>query len=887
MKRLTADELRQQYLQFFKDKGHAVLPSAPLVPHGDPTLLLTGAGMIPFKPYFLGHEQPPYKRVTTCQRCLRTVDFDHVGMTDRHGTFFEMLGNFSFGDYFKEEVIPWAWEFVTEHLELPEQKLWVSIYHDDDEAFAIWNGTIGVPESRIVRLGREDNFWQIGVGPCGPCSEIYLDRGREHGCDDPHCKPGCDCDRFLEIWNLVFIQFYQDERGELTTLERKGIDTGMGMERTAALLQDVKSIFEIDVIRPVLDTAAGLAGVEYGSDSRADVSLRVITDHCRGIAFLVHDGVLPSNEGRGYVLRRLLRRAARHGRLLGIAGQFLNRIVDVVLRQMRPGYPELEGREEFIKKVVGLEEQRFHETLDQGTAILKQLMEKERQKGSMQISGRDAFRLYDTFGFPLELTREMAAEQGFSVDEDSFAEAMEAQRQRARAARSETGYLGEQVEVYKALQDQGGSEFVGYTDLQTDTSVMALVRDNEPVEAVGPDQHVVVVLAETPFYPEGGGQVADQGVLIWEQGRAEVKDVKRPLEGVVAHHAVIKAGTLEVGDGVQARVAENERWDTARHHTATHLLHKALKDLLGDHVNQSGSYVGPDRLRFDFTHLEALTGEELRAVERRINEVIMSNYPVESSVKDLEAAKEMGAMALFGEKYGSAVRVIQIGDYSLELCGGTHVPATGSVGLLRIVSEGSVAAGVRRIEAVAGRLALDALQEMDAVLEQTASVLNTAPESLADAASRVVEQRRGFERELQQLRQKLSASAADDLVQSAETIGDVSLLISEVDAADMEELRNMGDSLRNRLQPAVVFLGTRNGSKVNLVGMISKDIAGPELHAGDVVRTVAQICGGGGGGRPDMAQAGGKKPDKLPEALSEAAKIFRERLEGIQGRVEK
>ncbi len=746
MKQLSVDELRTAFLEFFQSKDHALLPSAPLVPHGDPTLLLTGAGMIPFKPYFLGHEEPPYPRVTTCQRCLRTIDIDNVGITDRHGTFFEMLGNFSFGDYFKKEVIPWAWEFVTEHLELPAAKLWISIYEDDDEAHDIWRDAVGIPEERIVRLGREDNFWEIGVGPCGPCSEIHLDRGPEHGCGDPNCQPGCDCERYLEIWNLVFIQFHQDQEGNLTPLKSKGIDTGMGMERTAALMQGAKSIFEVDVIRPILNKVAALAAVEYGSEAKADISLRVITDHCRSITFLVHDGVLPSNEGRGYVLRRLLRRAARHGRLLGIQGKFLNDVVDVVIQQMMVGYPELSGREEYIKRVIGLEEQRFHETLDQGTSLLTQLIRKEREAGTSIIQGADAFKLYDTFGFPLELTREIAAESDFTVDEEGFRIAMQAQRDRARAARGETGYLGEDVEAYKTIQEQGRSEFVGYTQLEAESAVTALVTEGVLVEQATAGDTVHVVLQQTPFYPEGGGQVADRGALTWPGGHGVVEDARRPLEGVIAHKVMLKEGTLRAGDLVTAKVAEGERWDTARHHTGTHLLHKALKDILGEHVNQSGSYVGPDRLRFDFTHFEAVTPDELQAVERSINEAVMANYAVESMVKDLQEAKAMGAMALFGEKYGTHVRVIKIGGYSLELCGGTHVPATGSIGLVRILSEGSVAAGVRRIEAVAGSLALDTLESLDKTVRQAAATLQTNVEGLDAAAQRIVDQRRLLEK---------------------------------------------------------------------------------------------------------------------------------------------
>lgn len=880
MKYLTVDQLRQMFLEYFQGKGHKKLPSASLVPHGDPTLLLTGAGMVPFKPYFLGQETPEHTRVTTCQRCLRTPDIDNVGKTDRHGTFFEMLGNFSFGDYFKKEAIPYAWEFVTEHIGFPKDKLWVSVYLDDDEAYNIWNQEVGIPKERIVRLGKEDNFWEIGVGPCGPCSEIYIDRGPEHGCDDPNCKPGCDCDRFIEVWNLVFIQFYQDENGNLSSLKKPGIDTGMGMERLAVIVQNANSIFEIDNLRPIVDAVAELAGTKYGENPDNDVSLRVITDHTRGITFLVNDGVLPSNEGRGYILRRLLRRAARYGKLLGIHGKFLNKVVDVVIEQMHKAYPEIVEQKEYIQKVIGLEEQRFHETLDQGIHLLQDIMEKARTNNSSVIDGQDAFKLYDTFGFPIELTREIADEEGFTVDEQGFSKAMQAQRERARAARGETGYLGEQVELYKELKEQVNSTFVGYSTTEEETNVVALICNDQLVEKVGPNQQAIIILNSTPFYAESGGQVADTGTVTGKLGQFSVKDVRKPVEGIVAHHGVVTSGELTVGDKVLASVYNKERLDTARHHTATHLLHKAIKEVLGDHANQAGSYVAPERLRFDFTHFQATTPEQLKEIEVKVNESIMRNYPVETVETSMDEAKNMGAMALFGEKYGTRVRVVKVANYSLELCGGTHVPATGSIGLFRIVSEASVAAGVRRIEAVAGKYALRYTDQREQILNESASKLQTKPEELSLQIERLLSTQRNLEKELQKFKQKTSQNLSEELITQAETIGGVSVVVAEVPANNPEELRELGDKLREKLVPSVIFLGASIEDKVLLLGMATKQMANKQVHVGNVIKSVAKICGGGGGGRPDMAQAGGRLPEKLPEALKEARQIIASQLEG-------
>lgn len=879
MKYITADQMRSMFLDFFKSKGHKVLPSASLVPHGDTSLLLTGAGMVPFKPYFLGQEEPEYRRVSTCQRCLRTPDLENVGKTDRHGTFFEMLGNFSFGDYFKEEAISWAWEFITEHMEIPKDRLWVSIYLDDDEAFQIWHEKIGLPEGRIVRLGKDDNFWEIGVGyPCGPCSEIHYDRGVEFGCGNPDCKPGCDCERFMEFWNLVFVQYIQREAGKYEPLEARSIDTGMGMERIVALMQGVKSIFEIDLIKPIIDKAASLAGTSYGKDEKADISLRVITDHARALTFLISDGVLPSNEGRGYVLRRLVRRAARHGRLLGIEGQFLNEMVDVVIQQMQTGYPELVERQDYIHKVVNLEEQRFYETLDQGLNILQEIIRRHESDSEKVISGRDVFRLYDTYGFPVELTSEIAEEQGFTIDEAGFQAEMEQQRERARKARVQKNYLDEHAELYRQLHEQAESLFVGYETTECSATVTAIIKDNQLVERLSAGETGIVVLNKTPFYAEGGGQVSDTGTITSKAGQFSVKDVSSPIEGVIAHEGVLISGELHAGDSVLASVYSKERLDTARHHSATHLLHKALREVLGEHVHQSGSYVDPQRLRFDFTHFEAVTPEQLKLVEQKVNEAVMANYPVNTETTTIDDAKAKGAIALFGEKYGSSVRVVAMGE-SVELCGGTHVSATGDIGLFRIVSESSIAAGVRRIEAVAGKRALEYTDQREEILKQLTNVLEVPVEQAVEQLERFIEQQKQLQCELNQYKRKAVADVVTDLAAAAEVINDVSLVVAEVDLTEAEQLRSLGDKLRERLQPSVIFLGARTQEKVWLVAMATKDIAGKAVHAGNVIKTAAQICGGGGGGRPDMAQAGGRLPEKLPEALETVRELLVKQLE--------
>lgn len=881
MKNYTVDQIRSMFLDFFQSKDHRILPSASLIPHGDPTLLLTVAGMVPFKRHFLGLEKPVHPRVATSQKCIRTGDIDNVGKTDRHGTFFEMLGNFSFGDYFKKEIIPWAWEFVVDHLQLPPDKIWISIYLDDDEAYEIWNKDVGVPAERIVRLGKDDNFWETGSGPCGPCSEIHIDRGVEFGCGDPNCKPGCECDRYLEFWNLVFIQFHQDG-DTYTPLEKKSIDTGMGLERVAALLQGKTSIFEVDNLRSVIDGVASLADVSYGEEPQADVSLRVIADHVRAVSFLIADGVLPSNEGRGYVLRRLIRRAIRHGRLLNINESFLDKVVTWVLEQMKAAYPELLEREEYIYKVVGLEEERFNETLEQGMRLLQELVHRAKEAGLTEIAGKDAFQLYDTFGFPLDLTREILADDGLSVDEQGFQGAMEAQRERARKSRTAHGYLDKSLAAYTELAGAVQTEFVGYDKNEVMTQIVGIILDGHSVDKVDRGHEVAVILRETPFYAEGGGQVADEGVIGTETGLVRIKDVRTPVKGLISHLGVVEEGYIATGSTAKAAIETDHRLETARHHTATHLLHRALKDVLGDHVNQAGSYVGPERLRFDFTHFQAVSEEELRKIEDQVNHEILKNSDVVPTTTELESAKKRGAMALFGEKYESEVRLVQVGENSLELCGGTHVNSTGEIGLFRVLSEGSVAAGVRRLEAVVGTEALAQIRLADQVLNELQSKLQAQAEELPEQIDKLLEANRKLEKEIANIKKQSVLGALDSLLASAESVGEASIVVAEVDAEEPEDLRALGDSIRDRLDPVAILLGSTGQGKVLLLSMVSKSLTQAGLHAGNVVKQAAQICGGGGGGRPDMAQAGGRLPDKLPEALDKSRALFKEQLEGMK-----
>ncbi|MBE3577085.1 MAG: alanine--tRNA ligase [Limnochordales bacterium] len=881
MPTLSGNELREKYLRFFQGKDHLRLPSAPLIPENDPTLLFVGAGMVPFKPYFLGKARPPHTRLTTCQRCLRTADIDQVGHTARHATFFEMLGNFSFGDYFKEEAITWAWEFVTEILSLPKDRLWVTVYQDDDEAAAYWQRIAGLPNERIVRLGKEDNFWEIGVGPCGPCSEIYLDRGPGKGCGRPDCKPGCGCDRFLEFWNLVFIQFFKNEAGEYLPLERKGIDTGMGLERMSALLQGVESIFDVDLVRPILDQVAKIAGVRYGEDKNKDVSLRVVTDHLRGATFLAADGVLPGNEGRGYVLRRLIRRAIRHGRRLGIDKPFLDTVAATIISVMAGAYPELNANSARIKEVLRAEEARFRATLDQGTQLLEQVLHRLKSQGRTVLPGEDAFRLYDTYGFPFELTLEMATEAGFTVDRAGFEAAMERQRERARATRGETSYLGGEEDAWAHLAGRYSSRFVGYEMLSAAGRVAALARNGELVDQLQAGEEGQVVLDVTPFYAEAGGQVADTGTITGARGQFVVSQVYRPAGGLIVHSGKMVSGRLAVGDEVLASVDSQERGDTARNHTATHLLHKALRVVLGDHVRQAGSLVAPDRLRFDFSHNRPLTREELEAIEDLVNIQVMADIPVTTEVLPLEEALKTGAMALFGEKYGEEVRVVSVGDFSRELCGGTHVQRTGEIGLFKIVGEESTGAGVRRVEAVTGRAALRLVAQRFAILDRLAGLLETRVDEVAGRVERLLEQWRELSRERQVLLDKLAEKTADELAMKAREFDGLKLLATTVRGFDADALLALTDRLQNRLGEAVLLLASVDGQQAHLVARVSRALAAAGLDAGRLVREIAEAAGGRGGGRRELGRGAARDIHALPGVLTRVAEKVAAQLSSL------
>lgn len=874
----TTNELRDMFRDFFISKDHVHLQSAPLIPRNDPTLLLTGAGMVPFKPYYIGTAKPEHLRVTTSQKCIRTLDIDNVGTTSRHLTFFEMLGNFSFGDYFKKEAIIWAWEFVTTHLGLPEDKLWVSIYLDDEEAFEIWNKTVGVPAERIVRFGKPDNFWEIGVGPCGPCSEIHVDRGPAFGCGQPDCKVGCDCDRFMEIWNLVFIQFYCDEKGEYRPLSKKGIDTGMGLERIAAVMQGVPSVFDTDAFKPTMEAIMDASGLTGNPDSKQLASLRIVADHARAVAFLVADGVLPANEGRGYILRRLIRRAVRHGRLLGIERPFMADIADAVSSVFSHVYPELGARRDHIDKVIRTEEERFLERLDQGTTMLQDIIDDLKGKGLSELPGSWAFKLYDTYGFPFELTREIAEESGMSVDEEGFKEAMEEQRERARASRQTLGYMGD-LSTAKAEAISGiDVEFVGYDTLTAESKIVAIFSDGEPVGHISRGQDAEIVLDRTPFYAEAGGQVGDLGEIIGEGASAKVKNTVWLSDSVIVHNVAVVEGDFSVGDIVTAKVDERLRRNTARNHTSTHLLQAALRAVLGDHVLQAGSYVSGGRLRFDFSHHSPVTDDELRRVEDMVATWILDDLPVEVGIMPFSEAEKLGAIALFGEKYGDNVRVIRIPDVSAELCGGTHVDRTGQIGLLKIVSESPVAAGIRRIEAVTGYSVLDYIRSNEEIVDKTANALKCLPEEIPDRVMKLQRDAKDLEKQIESLTLKEALSKADQLVEQAVEINGAKVVVDSVDSLDGHALRELADRIRDKIRRGVVVLGSRFDEKVLFVAMVTKDLTGQGIRAGDIVKVAATITGGGGGGRPDMAQAGGKDPAKLDEALEETRSFIASRL---------
>jgi len=866
MNYMGVNEIREKYLSFFESKGHLRLPSFSLIPKNDKSLLLINAGMAPLKPYFTGQEIPPSKRITTCQKCIRTGDIERVGKTARHATFFEMLGNFSFGDYFKEEVIPWAWEFVTEVLKLPKERLWITIYEDDDEAFEIWNKKVGVPAERIVRMGKEDNFWEIGVGPCGPCSEIYFDRGEDKGCRKPTCGIGCDCDRFVEFWNLVFTQFDKDEEGNYHRLENPNIDTGMGLERIATIMQGVDSIFEIDTMKNILNKVCEIANYKYGTNEKKDVSVRVITDHIRSVVFMVSDGVLPSNEGRGYVLRRLLRRAARHGKLLGINGAFLWEICDVVIENSKDVYKELEEKREYIKRIIKVEEERFDETIDQGMNILEEYIAELKKENKNILDGEKAFKLYDTYGFPIELTLEILQENGMGVDIDGFNKEMEIQKERARSAREETNYMGTDMDVYMTLPAEINTVFDGYNNTISKGKILVIVKDGNIVDFANEGDNVELILDRTSFYAEMGGQVGDTGIIEGEGFKVEVKDTKKTANNKVIHIGKVIEGRLEKEKEVMTIVDKERRMDIARNHTATHLLHKALKDVLGNHVNQAGSLVAPDRLRFDFTHFDALSTEDLKRVEDLVNSKIMESLEVETVETTLDEAKKMGATALFDEKYANIVRVVKVGDYSMELCGGTHVLNTSVIGLFKITSEGGVASGVRRIEAVTGKNALRYIESLENMLKDVAVILKTNVKDIPRRVEVLVNELKEKEREIDALKSKIAKDAAMNLINEAKDVKGVKVITASFDL-DMEALRELGDKLKEKLDTCLVVLASTKDDKVGFVAMATKNAVSKGIHAGNIIREVAKIAGGGGGGRPDMAQAGGKDKSKVKEAL--------------------
>lgn len=863
------NELRKMFLDFFASKGHLARGSYSLVPHNDNSVLLIPAGMAPLKPYFTGQEIPPCRRMATCQKCIRTGDIENVGKTARHGTFFEMLGNFSFGDYFKKESLAWTWEFLTEKVGLEPDRLYPSIYEDDDEAFEIWNKQIGIPAERIFRFGKEDNFWEHGAGPCGPCSEVYYDRGEEYGCGKPGCTVGCDCDRYMEIWNNVFTQFDGDGKGGYTELENKNIDTGMGLERLAVVVQNVDSIFNIDTIRALLNEVASLVGVSYKDDEKTDISLRLITDHIRSVTFMVSDGIMPSNEGRGYVLRRLLRRAARHGRMLGIDHAFLAGLSKKVIEVSRDGYPELIEKSEFIYKVISEEEEKFNRTIDQGLSILAEL--ESGMKDGEKLSGEESFRLYDTFGFPLDLTKEILQEKGFGVDEEAFMDCMQKQRETARAARKKTNYMGADVTVYQSIDPAVTSEFVGYENEEYESEILVLTTEDEIVEALSDGQSGTIITAKTPFYATSGGQNADDGVISLGESEFAVEDVIKLQGGKIGHVGYVTSGMFKTGDKVTLSINKARRAATAKNHSATHLLQKALRMVLGNHVEQAGSYVDDARLRFDFTHFSAMTPDEIARVEQIVNDEIAADLAVSTEIMSIEDAKKSGAMALFGEKYGDSVRVVSMGDFSKELCGGTHVSNTGSIAAFKIISEAGVSAGVRRIEALTSKGLLAHYEEIERKYNALAALTKTAPDALEARITALLGEVKALSSENEKLKNEKAKDSLGDVMNSVVDIKGVKFLAAAVPGVEMNELRNLGDSLKEKLGEGVIVLASDAGGKVNLIAMASDEAMARGVHAGNLIREIAPLVGGGGGGRPNMAQAGGKNPAGISDALKKAA----------------
>ena len=878
MKKYGVNELRQMFLDFFESKGHLVMKSFSLVPQNDKSLLLINAGMAPLKPYFTGAEIPPRTRVATCQKCIRTGDIENVGKTARHGTFFEMLGNFSFGDYFKKEAIAWSWEFLTQVVGLDPDRLYPSVYLEDDEAFDIWNKEVGIPAERIFRFGKEDNFWEHGAGPCGPCSEIYYDRGEKYGCGKPGCTVGCDCDRYMEVWNNVFTQFENDGEGNYTTLKQKNIDTGMGLERLAVVVQDVDSIFDVDTVCALRNRVCEIAGKTYGADHEADVSIRLITDHIRSATFLISDGVMPTNEGRGYVLRRLIRRAARHGRLLGIQGKFLSDLALAVIEGSRDGYPELEEKKDFIVNVLNNEEGQFNKTIDQGLKILSDMEEEMKASGQSVLNGQDAFKLYDTYGFPMDLTKEILEEKGYSIDEEGFKKEMEVQRTRARKSREVTNYMGADATVYDQIDVSVTTEFTGYDRLEDTSKVTVLTTEDELVDALMEGQRGTIFVEKTPFYATMGGQEGDTGMIRTENGLFRVEDTIHLRGGKYGHVGVMESGMISVNDQVTLQVDPAGRADTCKNHSATHLLQKALKTVLGSHVEQKGSLVTPTRLRFDFAHFQPMTAEEIQKVEALVNQEIQAALPVVTQVMGIEEAKKSGAMALFGEKYGEEVRVVSMGEFSKELCGGTHVANTSQITLFKIVSESGVAAGVRRIEALTGNNVIQYYRQMEENLHQLAKTLKTTPAELSDRAEHLLKEVKELQSENESLKSKLAQESLGDVSDQVTEVKGVKVLAAAVDGVDMNGLRDLGDQLKEKLGEGVVVLASSMGGKVSLLAMATPGAMEKGAHAGNLIKAAAAIVGGGGGGRPNMAQAGGKNPEKIGEAIAKIPELVEGQL---------
>ena len=878
MKEYGVNELRKMFLDFFESKGHLIMPSFSLVPHNDNSLLLINAGMAPLKPYFTGQEIPPRKRVATCQKCIRTGDIENVGKTARHGTFFEMLGNFSFGDYFKKEAIAWSWEFLTETVGMDPDRLYPSVYLEDDEAFAIWRDDIGIAPERIFKFGKEDNFWEHGAGPCGPCSEIYFDRGEKYGCGSPDCTVGCDCDRYIEIWNNVFTQFDNDGHNNYTLLENKNIDTGMGLERLAVAVQGVDSIFDVDTLRALRDKVCEIAGKQYKASEQDDVSIRLITDHIRSATFMISDGIMPSNEGRGYVLRRIIRRAARHGRILGIEGEYLAELSKTVIEGSRDGYPALEENRDFIYNVIIQEERKFNQTIDQGLVILSGLIDDMAKSGGKVLDGADAFKLYDTYGFPIDLTREILEEQGYTIDDEGFGALMQKQRETARSRRKTSNYMGADATVYDEIDASVTSDFVGYDHMDYESEIVVLTNESEITGALTDGEIGTILVKETPFYATSGGQNADTGLILGKDSIFEVKDTIKLRGGKIGHVGLVTKGMFKTGDTVTLSVDAHQRTATMKNHSATHLLQKALQEVLGSHVRQSGSYNDKDRLRFDFSHFAAMTPEELEKVENMVNEKIAESLPVQTDIMTVDEAKKTGAVALFGEKYGEKVRVVSMGDFSKEFCGGTHVDNTGRIRLFKIVSETGVAAGVRRIEALTADNVLAYYADLEKDLMEAAHAAKAEPSALAEKIHSLQAQIKTLTAENDKLKDQIAKSEVSDVMSQVVEAGDFRILPVSVKDVDMNALRSLGDDLKEKIGKGVVILASDSGAKVNLIVTATKDAVDAGAHAGNIIRDAAKLVGGGGGGRPNMAQAGGKNPAGIPDALDKAVALAKEQL---------